>query len=408
MGHSKVVGAIEIGTSKIAILIGEISGENLLNIIGHYSGKSKGVKKGIIVDLELASATVHAYILKAENQANIKIDEVYLAQTGMHLEGIFNVGTTNVSASDNIITQYDLEKAKEDARRPQLTEGRHYINHIQNPFSVDGIRVENPIHSKGKRLQVGYWTVHADSKTLNDCLRVIMGVPLIVEDVITSSIASSNVLLQQNEKNAGALVIDIGGGTTDFALYKDGFIVYTGVIPVGGDHISNDISMGLRTSVEVADSLKIREGLALSAKQNPKEKIWLVGNKAIGDREIPLISISKIVESRIREIFDIIRGELEEAKLYNPSKIRSGAILTGGTSRIKGLEECASQVLDLECRTGSSTWDIAEDLDIPEYSTVLGLLSYAFTNYEEDLKKNKRKSIVNIIRSFFGTTNLNN
>ena len=111
---------------------------------------------------------------------------------------------------------------------------------------------------------------------------------------------------------------------------------------------------------------------------------------------------------QIREIFEIIRSELEEAKLYNPSKIGSGAILTGGTSRIKGLEESASQVLDLDCRMGSSTWDIAEDLDIPEYSTVLGLLSYAFTNYEEDLKKNKRKSIVNVIRSFFGATNFNN
>jgi len=408
MGHSKVVGAIEIGTSKIAILIGEISSDNTLNIIGHYSGQSKGVKKGIIVDLELASATVQACILNAENQANIKIDEVYLAQTGMHLEGIFNVGTTNVSASDNIITQHDVEKAKEDARRPQLAEGRSFINHIQNPFSVDGTKVQNPIHLVGKRLQVGYWTVHADSKTLNDFLRVILGVPLTVEDVILSSIASSNVLLQENEKYAGALVIDIGGGTTDYALYKEGFIVYTGVIPVGGDHISNDLGMGLRTSVEVADSLKIREGLALGAKQNPQENIWLVGNKVIGDREIPRISISKIVEARIQEIFEIIRGELEEAKLYNPSQIGSGAILTGGTSRIEGLDACAAKVLDIECRIGECTWDIADDLNIPEYSTVLGLLSYAVSNNEEDLKKNKQKSIVNVIRSFFGTTNLNN
>lgn len=401
MGHSKIVGAIEIGTSKIAIIIGEISSGSTLNIIGHYSVRSNGVKKGIIQDLQVTGQIVHNAILQAENVAGTKIEEVYLAQTGQHLSGVFNVGTTNVGASNGVITKADVEKAKEDARRPQLPEGRSFLNHIQNPFSVDGVKVENPIHMHGKRLQVGYWTIHADNKTLQDSLRVIMGIPLVVEDVIVSSIASGNVLLQESEKKAGALVIDIGGGTSDFALYKDGYVVYTGVIPVGGDHISNDLSMGLRTNVQLADSLKLREGLAIHAKQNLEENTWLVGNQSIGDRKIPLTSVNKIVESRIKELFELILEELEEVKLYKPSEIGTGVILTGGTSRMEGIEAIASKIFDLKCTKGESTWEIDENLNIPEYSTTLGLLSYALGVFEEKQNKNTNNFLGNLFRNFF-------
>ena len=155
-------------------------------------------------------------------------------------------------------------------------------------------------------------------------MRLVNGVPLEVEDMIVSSIASGNVLLQESEKKAGALVIDIGGGTSDFALYRDGFVVFTGVIPVGGDHISNDLSIGLRTNVSTADGLKLREGLALKAKANTKETVWLVGNQSIGDREIPLMAIHRIVESRVKEIFELIRVELESAELFDLSPMETG------------------------------------------------------------------------------------
>ncbi len=401
MGHSKVVGAIEIGTSKIAILIGEISVNSTLNIIGQYSVQSKGVKKGVIVDLRAAGQVVHHAIIQAENDAGTKIEEVYLAQTGQHLAGVFNVGTANVGASNGVISQADVEMAKEDARRPQLPEGRSFINHIQNPFSVDGVKVENPIHREGKRLQVGYWTIHGDNQVLQDSLRLVNGVPLEVEDMIVSSIASGNVLLQESEKKAGALVIDIGGGTTDFALYRDGFVVFTGVIPVGGDHISNDLSIGLRTNVSTADGLKLREGLALKAKANTKETVWLVGNQSIGDREIPLMAIHRIVESRVKEIFELIREELESAELFDLSTMETGVLLTGGTSRMEGIDRLAEKVFSADCRIGRHTWDISSDLNLPEYSTVLGLLSFALAVNEEKQEKNTSNVLGNLFRNFF-------
>lgn len=401
MAFSKVVGAIEIGTSKIAILVGEISSNNSLNIIGHYSVQSKGVKKSAIEDLQLVGEIVHHAIDKAESSAGTKVEEVYLAQSGQHLSGVFNIGTANVIDSNGIVGSADIDRAKEDARRPQLPEGRSYINHIQNPYSLDGIKVDNPLKLEGKRLKVGYWNIHGENKVLQDNLRLINGIPLSVEEMIVSSIASGNILLQDNEKKNGALVIDIGGGTTDFVLYQGGYIVYTGVIPAGGDHISNDLSIGLRTNVPTADGLKIREGLALKAKKNIKETVWLIGNQSIGDREIPLISINKIVEARLKEIFELIMEELEEAKLWKIDLIESGVTITGGTSRINGIDKIASKVFGMDTKLGVHTWDISSDLNMPEYSTTLGLLSYALAGFEEKQNKNSNNTLGNIWRTLF-------
>ncbi|HBM86513.1 MAG TPA: cell division protein FtsA, partial [Opitutae bacterium] len=178
MSQSRVVGAVEIGTSKVTVILGEIIGDSGLNIIGHSSCFSKGIKKGVITDLKDASDCVHAAILTAEKNANTRIDEVYLAQTGSHLQGNFNVGTTTVGSSDSVVRAADIEQAKEDAKRRKLRDSRTYIHHIQNPFSIDGQQVDHPLSKTGARLQVGYWSVHGDSQTVCDSLRVIGGIDL--------------------------------------------------------------------------------------------------------------------------------------------------------------------------------------------------------------------------------------
>ena len=218
MSQSRVVGAVEIGTSKVAVLLGEILEDGGLNIIGHTACSSRGVKKGTINDLSAASDCVHAAIHAVEKAAQTRVDEVYLAQTGAHVRGMFNLGATNVSASDGVIRSVDINSAKEDAKRKKLPASRTYIHHIQNPFVVDGRQVEQPLSQQGNRLEVGYWSVHGDSQTVSDSLRVIQGIDLDVSDMIISSIASGAVLLEESEKENGALVIDIGGGTTDYAV----------------------------------------------------------------------------------------------------------------------------------------------------------------------------------------------
>ena len=389
MSQTRVVGAVEIGTSKVTVLLGEIVGDSGLNIIGHSSCFSKGVKKGVIVDLKAASDCVHAAIMTAEQNAKTRVDEVYLAQTGSHLRGNFNVGTTNVGSSDSIVRSADIEQAKEDAKRRKLTEARTYIHHIQNPFSIDNQQVENPLSKKGERLQVGYWSVHGDSQIVSDSLRVIRGIDLDVSDMIISSIASGAVLLEESEKDNGALVVDIGGGTTDFVLYRKGYIVLTGVVPVGGDHITNDLSIGLRVGRKSAEESKLRNGRAYYKSEDRDEKVWLYGDMTIGDREYPLAAITKIIEARVSEIFDIIKDQLVAAELFVPEDIASGVVLTGGTSRLEGIDEVARRSLGLDARQSEGPQDVSPELRVPEYSTALGLLHYALTG-QEDSQQNAK------------------
>lgn len=399
MSYSRVVGAVEIGTSKVAVLLGEIVGESGLNIIGHSACSSKGIKKGVITDLNVASDCVHAAILAAEKNAQTRIDEVYLAQTGSHLIGNFNVGTTNVSSPDGIIRSIDIESAKADAKRRKLPQSRTYIHHIQNPFSVDDRQVENPLSKEGRRLQVGYWSVHGDSDIVSDSLRVIRGIDLDVSDMIISSIASGAVLLQESEKENGALVIDMGGGTTDYVLYRKGYIVKTGVVPVGGDHITNDLSIGLRVGRKSAEDFKVKNGRAYYSSEDREEKVWMIGDLTIGDREYPLAAITKIIEARVSEIFDIIKLQLEEAELLEPDEIASGIVLTGGGARLNGIDEAAKRSLGIEARVSEGSTDVAEELRQPEYSTVLGLLHYALTGQEESAKTAKPSGLFRRIGS---------
>lgn len=382
MSQSKVVGAVEIGTSKISILMGEITDSSKLNIIGHISCTSKGVKKGVITDIKAASDCVHAAIMAVEESARARIDEVYLAQTGSHLQGDFNLGTTTVSASDSVVRTADIEEAKKDAKRRRLENSRTYIHHIQNPFRIDGREVDNPLSKQGGRLEVGYWSVHGDSQAVSDNLRVIRGIDLDVSDIIISSIASGSVLLEDSEKENGTLVIDIGGGTTDFVLYRKGYIVLTGVVPVGGDHITNDLSIGLRIGRKSAEEVKLKNGRAYSESEDRNETVWLYGDLSIGDREYPLDAITKIIEARVSEIFEIIKQTLDERNLLVPGSIASGVVITGGTSHLKGIDATANHVFGMDVRSSAGPQNVVKELKAPEYSTVLGLLHYALTGQD--------------------------
>lgn len=399
MSQTRVVGAVEIGTSKVAVLLGEIMGDYGLNIIGHCSCSSRGVRKGIITNLGAAGDCVHAAIATAEKKAQTRIDEVYLAQTGVHLKGSFNVGTANVGSSDRIVRASDVEQAKEDAKRRKLPSSRTYIHHIQNPFSVDGRQVENPLSMEGERIQVGYWSVHGESQVVGDSLRIIQGIDLDVSDMIISSIASGAVLLEESEKNNGALVVDIGAGTADFVLYRKGYIVHTGVVPVGGDHITNDLSIGLRVGRQSADEFKRKHGRAFYQSDDRDEKVWLIGDLTIGDREYPLAAITKIIEARVSEIFEIIKEQLEEAEVFQPADIASGVVLTGGSARLPGMDEVAKRVLGIDARFAEGPLNVAEELRMPEYSTTLGLLHYALTGQETATRPAKPAGLLRRIGS---------
>ncbi len=389
MGKNKIIGAVEIGTSKVVVLIGDVVNNRSLSIIGMGQCSSRGVIKGDITDFKQASDCTHAAILAAEQQAGTSIEGIYLAQSGGHIAGFFNEASLNVSSIDNVVSRNDMTTVCEVAKAKVLPGNRTVIHHIRRPFRLDGRTVADPEFLEGRRLDVGYWTVHGEVAKISDAIHIINGFTLHVDDLILASLASGVMVTAEEERRSGALVIDIGSGVTDFVLYREGYVESTGSFPVGGDHITNDLSLGLRISHGQAEGVKIKHARALEKPEDKGAKIWLNGDYTIGDRQIPRQAIDRITNARVEEIFEIVKATLGPD--FVPEKVASGIVITGGGSRLDGICEAATKVFGLPARRGENPPWVKDELQGPEYSTILGLLHYGLNNQGEKEYERTRK-----------------
>jgi len=371
---SKIIAGIEIGTNKISVLLGEIVEGRSLNIIGLGQSSSKGVLKGDIVDFHDASDCVHAAILSAEEQAGVKIDGVYLAVSGSDIEGFPSEASVNVTSRDRRVSMEEIRQVSTMAKGRDLAEDRAVIHHLIRPYRLDNRSVEKPLNLEGERLEASYWTVHGNARKIGDAIHIINGFNLHVDDVVLSALAAGSVVASDEEKKNGCLVVDIGQGATDFAVYQDGNCVMAGSMPIGGDHISNDLSIGLRMRLSQAESLKHRYGTAVVEHKNKKEKVWLNNDFEIGDRPIPLWSIEKIVELRMTEIFEVIQKKL--GTYGRRERLSGGVILSGGGANLIRSDNCAELVFGVPARIGDNGTMASGELRESQYSVVLGLLKY--------------------------------
>ena len=374
MYKSKIIAGIEIGTNKISVLLGEIVEGRSLNIIGLGQSSSKGVLKGDIVDFHDASDCVHAAILSAEEQAGVKIDGVYLAVSGSDIEGFPSEASVNVTSRDRRVSMEEIHQVSTMAKGRDLAEDRAVIHHLRRPYRLDNRSVEKPLNLEGDRLEASYWTVHGNARKIGDAIHIINGFNLHVDDVVLSALAAGSVVASDEEKKNGCLVVDIGQGATDFAVYQDGNCVMAGSMPIGGDHISNDLSIGLRMRLSQAESLKHRYGTAVVEHKNKKEKVWLNNDFEIGDRPIPLWSIEKIVELRMTEIFEVIQKKL--GTYGRRERLSGGVILSGGGANLIRSDNCAELVFGVPARIGDNGTMASGELRESQYSVVLGLLKY--------------------------------
>lgn len=386
MSGSKIIAGVEIGTSKTVVLVGEISQGRALNIIGMGESTSVGMSKGEIEDLRSVSDGVHAAILSAEKNAGAQIEGVYLSKSGASLAGMSCSGVTSVSSMEGAVSREDIQRACTNAKEKSLPPGRIYVHHIRTGYTVDGEPTSSPVGQIGSKLEAVYWHVHGDERAISNHIHVINGFGLDVEDMIISSIASGTILTTEAEKRQGTLVLDIGSGTTDYALYRNGKVQRTGVIPVGGDHITNDLSLGLRISRKIADSLKLREGKAILDRNDKNDAVLLLGDLTIGDRPIPRASINKIIHARMEELFMILKNRL--GSFLSPQQLPGGVVITGGTSRLPFIEILAEETLGVPTRIATSPpWVAKGELQDPEYACALGLLHYGLYGQqtEEDI-----------------------
>lgn len=372
--NRKIIAAVEIGTTKVVALVGEIRGKHCLNLIGYSRQPSQGVKKGEIIDFRAASTAVHTALAEAEKQTKTTIEGVYLAQSGEHLRSFATRGRATVRSPDGIVSRDDIQHAIAEAKRKELPTDRIYIQHCLSGFYLDGRKVKNPYAMHGEQLEAAYWHIHSQEGKMRDPLHVINGFNIKVEKVLVSSLASASIIAREEEKKNGTLILDIGAGTTDYVVYHDHSIIDSGVIAVGGDHLTNDLSLGLRISTKQAERIKCDSGKAQIDPKDNKETLWLFGDQSIGDRQIPCKAIYQILQIRLEELFTIIKKKIT-TKVPNIA-LAGGILLTGGTAHLPRIGHEAARVFNTRARIAQADNALKKDLDQPEYTTALGLLHY--------------------------------
>ena len=371
---SPIIGALEIGTATIKVVVGTfVAGQ--LTILGHAECPSVGIRKGTIVDSDGAKECIRHAILAAVQSAGAPIDHVFLAQTGAHLEGFYNEASVNLTASDNCVSAMAIDRVCRRAMAKELPNGRAVVHHLRRPFRLDGRLLNDPEHLVGQRLDVGYWTVHGSESKIADQIHIITGFNLLVDELILSSLAAGAIVTTPEERQNGVLVLDIGCGTTDYVLCHDGVAYQTGVVPVGGDHFTNDLSLGLRLPRRQAEKIKLQFGRCAVKTSGEATPVWLNSDLSMGAHPFPIHSVEGIISARVREIFEVVKARLGEA--FVPERTDAGIVISGGTSKLPGIAQMAADVFGVPARLGVPPSSVIEPLRDPSYSTVLGLFHYS-------------------------------
>lgn len=374
---SAIIVGLEIGTSKICTVVGELSDEGALNIIGIGQSPSRGVRKGEIVDAGAVEETIREAIVQAETMADVEIRSVYLGVTGGHLRGFTNHGVHPVVSADREITQDDVDDVVKNAKSVNLPAENSILHAIRQHFVVDGQSgVTNPVGMLGARLEVDVHVVHGNTNRIHNAVRAVKGLQLEVEAVVYNGLAASLAVLTNEQKETGALVIDVGGGTTDYVIYTDGIIKHTGTLAVGGDHVSNDLAFGLKVPLGRAESLKIEHGSAILDESVRGQNINFKSASTGFERSVSKEHLQLIMAARLEETFELIAQDIDHAGLLN--YLGAGVFLCGGGARIPRVAELAAQTFGLPVSLGRTNCinGIKAALDHPEFATAIGLVRF--------------------------------
>ena len=378
MASSDLMVGLEIGTSKICVVVGEGRPDGTIKILGVGQAPSRGVRKGEIVDFETAMKCVHEAVVDAETKSDIMIQSVYVAVAGSHIQSFNNRGAVLLPEDRDEIDEQDIEDVKISAREVSIPAPNAFLHSIIQHYHVDGQNgVLNPVGMLGQKLEADFHIIHGVRTRIQNTIRCVMELPLVVEDVVFSALAAAQVVLTPNQKNLGALVIDIGGGTTDYILYVDGVVKQTGVLGVGGDHITNDISMGLRIPMTRAEKLKIEEGSVTLGNCLPGETVQLKDDSGFAGKEIERETLNTIIHLRLRETFELLKRKLEEEPFIN--YISEGIFITGGCSHLKGIDNLAEEIFELPARVAHAQTmsGLTSAVENPQFSAAIGLIRYA-------------------------------
>ncbi len=371
-----VVG-LDIGTTKISCIVAERTDDGGIHIVGMGESPSRGLRKGVVVNLGATVEAVKSCIQQAELMAGIDIETAVVGIAGGHIRSFNSRGVVKVSEKDRTVTQGDIDRVLEAARAVNIPADREILHVLPQEFVLDDQgSINDPLGMTGSRLEANVHIITAASTSVQNLVTCVNKAGVEVRDTVLEQLASSESVLTQDEKELGVALIDIGGGTTDLAIFERGSKWHTSVLPVGGDHFSNDLAVGLRTPVPEAEKLKIRYGCALASSVREDETIEV---PTVGGRKPRLLSrqvMAEILQPRAEEICTLLLDEITTAGFDRV--LNAGIVLTGGGSMLPGMIEVAEQVFDLPVRHGFPTGakGLVEPASGPEHATVIGLALY--------------------------------
>ena len=371
--NKNLIVGLDIGTSKIVAIVSEVTPEGTLNVIGLGTQPSRGLKKGVVVNIEATMASIQRVLEEAELMADCKISEVYTGIAGSHIRGFNSHGM--VAIKEKEVTQADIDRVIETAKAIAIPNDQQILHVLPQEFIIDGQEdVKEPLGMSGVRLEVKVHIVTGAVSAAENITKCVRRCGLEVRDLILQPLASALAVLSDDEKELGVCLIDIGGGTTDIAVFTGGSIRHTAVIPIAGDQVTNDIAMALRTPTKEAEDLKRSFGCALKQLASASEIIEVPGVGERGPRQLSRQTLAEVIEPRIEELFALVQANLRQSGFEE--LISSGIVLTGGSSVMKGMVELGEEIFHMPVRVGAPSYmgGLADVIRNPRYSTAVGLL----------------------------------
>lgn len=390
--YKDLIVGLDIGTSKVTCMVAEAKPDGRLNVVGLASHPMSGLKRGVVVNIEATVDAISRVIQEVELMANCKVRDVYTGIAGSHIKSFNSNGM--VAIKDKEVTPMDVERVIEVARAMPIPAEQQILHILTQEFIIDGQGgVREPIGMSGVKLEVKVHIVTGAVSAAQNVIKCVRRCGLEVMDLILQPLASSYAVLTEDEKDLGVCLVDIGGGTADIAVFTQGAIRHTAVLPVAGDQITNDIAMALRTPTSEAEEIKIHRGVAMHALADPEEMIDVPG---VGDRPPRSLSrqrLADVIEPRVSELFELVQAELRRSGYEE--LLSSGIVLTGGSSVMRGMEELGEAVFHMPVRVASPQYDgsLADVVCQPYYAAATGLVMEGLAQRRRGIMARETRSV---------------
>tara|TARA_B100001559_G_scaffold284425_1_gene259715 strand:+ start:219 stop:1481 length:1263 start_codon:yes stop_codon:yes gene_type:complete len=381
------ISALDIGTSKVVVIVAELQSDGVLKIIGKGQHVSKGLKKGVVVNIDNTMQAIQRAVEEAELMADCKITEVYTGIAGSHIKSLNSHGMVKIK--DEEVTQMDIDRVRETAEAINLPTDQEVLHTLPQEYIIDDQQdIKEPLEMSGMKLNVKVHMISGSIAARQNIIKCIRRCGLEVIDLVFQPLASSEAVLTQDEKELGVCLIDIGGGTTDIAVIKNGAFQHTSVIPVAGDQITNDIAIAFQTPTQSASDIKETYGSAMPSLSSTNEIIEIPLVHGQAPKRITTQALAQVIEPRIEELFEKVQNEINRSRMG--STIASGIVITGGSSMLKGMVELGEKIFNMPVRIGipRNIDGLLQVVENPRYATGVGLLIMG----KNDIEKNEYKS----------------